>query len=95
VYGKGERHVGFGVGSGVGSTEGNGVDSVMVSVGRSLSEIDIEGAVGAGAGVGTGVVDLLSADRVAAWSCSLGVVSEKSRLRLGGCGGRSGNENQS
>jgi hypothetical protein len=49
MYGKGERPVGFGVGSGVGSTEGNGVDSVIVSVGRSLSEVDMEGAVGAGA----------------------------------------------
>lgn len=81
VYGKGERPVGFGVGSGVGSTEGNGVDSVMVSVGRSLSELDMEGAVGGGAGVAAGVAALLSAERVVA--CSLGVVSEKSRL--GGC----------
>ena len=95
MYGKGERPVVFGVGSGVGSTEGNGVDSVMVSAGRSLGEIDIEGAVGGSGGVGTGVVALLSAEKVVACSCSLGVVSEKSRPRLGVCGGRSGNENQS
>lgn len=91
MYGKGERPVGFGVGSGVGSTEGNGVDSVMVSVGRSPNEADMEVAVGVGVCVGAGVATLLRAERVAA--CRLGVALERSRL--GGCWGRSGNENQS
>ena len=59
----------------------------MVSVGRSPSEADMEGAVGvgvgagAGASVGAGVAALLSAERVA--TCSLGAVLERSRL--GGC----------
>ena len=91
MYGKGERPVGFGVGSGVGSTEGNGVDSVRVSIGRSPSEADMEVAVGVGVCVGAGVATLLRGEVVAA--CSLGVVLERSRL--GGCWGRSGNENQS
>jgi len=89
VYGKGERLVGFGVGSGVGSTEGNGVDSVIVSVGRSLCEVDIEGAVDAGS---VAVLAALShAERVVA--CSLGIASERSRL--GRCWGPSGERNQS
>ena len=53
----------------------------MVSVGRSPSEADMEGAVGVGAGVGAGVAALPNADRVA--TCSLGAVLERSRL--GGC----------
>jgi len=73
VYGKGERPVGFGVGSGVGSTEGNGVDSVIVSVGRSLCEVDMGGEVSAGSAAVTAA--LFRTGKVVAWS--LGIGSER------------------
>jgi hypothetical protein len=91
MYGKGERPVGFGVGSGVGSTEGNGVDSVIVNVGRSPREVDMEVAVGAGAV--TAVAALPSAERVEVEAFRLDIASEMSRF--GRCWGRSVNKNQS
>lgn len=88
MYGKGERPVGFGVGSGVGSTEGNGVDSVIVSVGRSVCEVDTEGEVGAGSAAVTS--SLLTTERVGVVACSLGI-----GLRFGRCWEPSGDKNQS
>lgn len=88
MYGKGGRPVGFGVGSGVGSTEGNGVDSVIVSVGRSPCDVDREGEVGTGSATVTAA--LFRTERAVVAACSLGI-----GLRFGRCWGPSGDKNQS